>query len=104
MEVQLLKLKAKIFYSHDIIAKQFKALLGENDNRYLYQLRHSYASLMISNGEDIVTVSKMMGHKSLNITMKTYVKAYEFMIDKTQRKPMGSFMKDWHQSGTIQCA
>lgn len=93
-----------IFYSHDIIAKQFKALLDKNDNRYLYQLRHSFASLMISNGEDIMAVSKMMGHKSLDITMKTYAKAYKFIRDKTQRKQMGSFMKDWHQSGTIQCA
>ena len=38
----------KPFYSHDTIAKQFKDLLDEGDKRYLYQLRHTFASLMIS--------------------------------------------------------
>ncbi len=43
----------QIFYSHDTIAKQFRDLLEDGDDRYLYQLRHIFASLMISNGEEI---------------------------------------------------
>lgn len=65
------------FYSHDFIAKQFKDLLSKDDRRYLYQLRHSFATMMISEGEDILWVSKMLGHKSSDITLKAYAKAYK---------------------------
>jgi len=92
------------FFSHDTIAKQFKELLNENDKRYLYQLRHSFASLMISSGESIPSVSQMMGHKSPDITMKVYTKAYKVIKEKKARKKIGSFLEDWHQSGTLNCA
>ncbi len=44
------------------------------DDRKLYQCRHSFASMMISNGEDILWVSHMLGHKNLETTMKYYAK------------------------------
>jgi len=72
----------KPFYSHDVIAKKFKKLLDTNDKRYLYQLRHSFATKMISEGEDILWVSKMMGHKNADITLKTYAKAYDISRNK----------------------
>ena len=42
--------------------------------RSIYQTRHSFASNMISNGENIFWVSQMLGHKSLNITLSKYSK------------------------------
>ena len=42
--------------------------------RSIYQTRHSFASNMISNGENIFWVSQMLGHKSLNITLEKYSK------------------------------
>ncbi len=90
----------KPFYSHDTIAKQFKDLLDEGDKRYLYQLRHTFASLMISNGEEITWVSQMMGHKSADITLKVYAKAYKVLKDKNLRKKRASFLDNWHKSGT----
>ena len=42
--------------------------------RNLYQMRHTFASLMIANGEDILWVSNMLGHKDSNITLSTYAK------------------------------
>jgi len=72
----------KPFYSHDIIAKKFKSLLNDGDDRYLYHLRHSFASLMISEGEDILWVSRMLGHKNTDITLKLYAKAYKLFNDK----------------------
>ena len=42
--------------------------------RNLYQMRHTFASLMISNGEDILWVSNMLGHKNANITLSFYAK------------------------------
>ncbi|MDE2305213.1 MAG: site-specific integrase [Gammaproteobacteria bacterium] len=37
-----------------------------------HDLRHTYASLMISNGEDIVRVSRLMGHANASFTFNTY--------------------------------
>ncbi len=90
----------KPFYSHDTIALQFKALLDDGDLRYLYQLRHTFASLMISNGEEITWVSQMMGHKSADITLKVYAKAYKVIKDKKLRKKRANFLDNWHKSGT----
>lgn len=42
--------------------------------RNIYQTRHSFASNMLSNKEDIFWVSQMLGHKSINITSEKYSK------------------------------
>ncbi|QFR43163.1 tyrosine-type recombinase/integrase [Sulfurimonas xiamenensis] len=89
------------FYSHDFIAKQFKDLLSKDDKRYLYQLRHSFATMMISEGEDILWVSKMLGHKSSDITLKTYAKAYKISRNKEQRKKRALFLEKRHSLGTV---
>jgi integrase len=91
----------KPFYSHDVIAKQFKALLGDEDKRYLYQLRHSFATMMISEGEDILWVSRMLGHKSSDITLKTYAKAYNISHNKNERKQRALFLEKGHSLGTV---
>jgi integrase len=64
------------FYSHDIINSNFKKILIKNNikARKLYNLRHTFASTLISNGADIVWVSKMLGYKDVNITLSTYTK------------------------------
>ena len=82
----------KPFYSHDIIAKKFKSLLDRNDKRYLYQLRHSFATMMISEGEDILWVSGMLGHKNSDITLKSYAKAYNISRDKGTQKQSALFL------------
>ena len=37
-----------------------------------HDLRHTFASLMISNGEDIVRVSRLMGHANASFTLNVY--------------------------------
>lgn len=37
-----------------------------------YQTRHTYASMMLSQGENIMWVSKQMGHVDIEMVMKTY--------------------------------
>ena len=37
-------------------------------------MRHTFASLLISKGEDITCVSKTLGHESIQTTLKYYTK------------------------------
>jgi integrase len=37
-----------------------------------HDLRHTFASLLIANGEDIVRVSRLLGHANPTITLKVY--------------------------------
>ncbi|WRF76806.1 site-specific integrase [Helicobacter pylori] len=54
--------------------KAFKAVLKALNlkDRKLYTTRHTFASLMLSMGEEAMWVSKTLGHKDLNTTYKTY--------------------------------
>lgn len=63
----------------------WKNLLKECDFKFrgIYQLRHSFASNMLSSGEDLLWVSSMLGHKSGNITLEKYTK---YMRRKRERK------------------
>ena len=38
----------------------------------IHDLRHTYATLRISKGDNIADVSKQLGHHSINITVDTY--------------------------------
>lgn len=52
----------------------FKKLLKALNlkDRKLYATRHTFASLMLSQGEEAMWVSQTLGHKDLNTTYKTY--------------------------------
>ena len=69
----------KPFYSHDILGKRFRLLLNKIGvkERKIYNLRHTFASTMISKGENILWVSKMLGHKDVSITFKSICKVYK---------------------------
>ncbi|GAA8953767.1 hypothetical protein HpSP24_04580 [Helicobacter pylori] len=56
--------------------KAFKALLKAVNlkEKKLYTTRHTFASLMISMGEDPLWVSKNMGHNDLNTTYSNYAR------------------------------
>lgn len=64
------------FYNSSSVNKKFKILLKKCDLEYrsIYQTRHSFASNMLSNKEDIFWVSQMLGHKNINITSEKYSK------------------------------
>lgn len=66
----------KEYFSHNTLSNSFKRLLKRNEikQRVLYNLRHTFASHMISNGVDIVWVSKTLGHKNVSITLSRYTK------------------------------
>lgn len=51
-------------------------------NLTVHDLRHSYAALLISKGVDIYTLSKIMGHSSIDTTARIYGHLY----DESRRK------------------
>ncbi len=57
-----------------VFQQMFKKLLKALNlkDRKLYTTRHTFASLMLSQGEEAMWVSKTLGHKDLNTTYKTY--------------------------------
>lgn len=64
---------------------QFYALLDflGIQNRVMYNTRHSFASIMLSQGEEPLWVAAMLGHKNLNITYSHYAK---FIPQKTRAR------------------
>ena len=65
--------------SKDIKAyrQKWHKILAQNalDDRVLYNTRHSFASIMLNNGENALWVGcKMMGHKDGGITYKAYAR------------------------------
>lgn len=55
--------------------------------RNLYQMRHTFASMMISHGEDILWVSHMLGHKDSSMTLQVYARYI-----KRKDKKRGTFL------------
>ena len=49
----------------------------------IYNTKHTFASLMLSNGANILKVSNTMGHINSNTTLKYYVKYIPNSIDKS---------------------
>jgi len=55
---------------------KWKNLLKECGIEYrtIYQMRHTFATIMIENGEDILWVSNMLGHADASMTLQMYAK------------------------------
>lgn len=55
---------------------KWKNLLKECDIEYrtIYQMRHTFATVMIENKEDILWVSNMLGHADASMTLQMYAK------------------------------
>jgi integrase len=68
------------------------------DYRIQYQMRHTFASQMISNGEDILWVSDMLGHKDSTTTLEKYARYI-----KQEKKTRGSFLlsQNYHNFSTV---
>ncbi len=75
----------KHFFDSVSLNNKWRDLLLKSKLEYrgIYQLRHSFASNMLSNGEDLLWVSAMLGHKSADITLGRYTR---FIRKKRERK------------------
>ena len=82
------------FYTHDVIGVNFDKILRKSGvkDRPLYNLRHTFASQLISKGADITWVSKMLGHKDVAITLKIYTKFIQ-EDDETRLKKIAKIDK-----------
>jgi len=78
------------FYTASQIARTYWVPVLEKlklIHRNLYQMRHTFASMMIASGEDILWVSNMLGHKNSAITLQVYAK-----YTKNDKKVRGTFL------------
>lgn len=57
--------------------KKFRTKHKIAENVTLHGLRHSGASIMLKKGVDISTVSKVLGHANIEITLKTYAHLFD---------------------------
>lgn len=51
-----------------------------------HSLRHSAATLMIENGEELIDVSSSLGHSGVDITYKTYIKTDKAKTEKAMKR------------------
>lgn len=74
--VFLTKTDNHLFDSKNIRDSIWKKVLKDTGIKYrtVYNTRHTFCSLNIQNGEDILWVSSVMGHKNIGITMERYAK------------------------------
>ena len=82
--------KKKPFTTSDKISIHYwKPSLKELNIEYrnLYQMRHTFASMMISNGEDILWVANMLGHKDSTTTLEKYARYI-----KQEKRSRGKFL------------
>ncbi|WP_367007401.1 tyrosine-type recombinase/integrase [Streptococcus sp. ZY19097] len=70
--------------SNNASNKAIKRATGENYTNH--SLRHTYASYLIYKGVDLISVSKLLGHENLNITLKTYAHQIEKLKQKNDQK------------------
>ncbi len=81
-----------IFDAKNIRDFDWTRLLKKLDFSYrpLYHMRHSFATMMIENGEDILWVSYMLGHKSSKTTLDRYAK-----FTNRKNKQRATFMQSY---------
>lgn len=56
--------------AHAFLNKRIKMLVGRPV--HIHSLRHTYVSYLLSNGIEILTISKLIGHKDPTVTLNTY--------------------------------
>ncbi len=61
----------------------------ELDYRPIYHTRHTFATIMLENGEDILWVSNMLGHTDSTMTLSKYARYI-----KRENKKRGQFLKE----------
>ena len=74
---------------NNVKARNFKRVLKKADLRSIrfHDLRHTFASQLLSKGTNILYVSQQLGHANPGVTMKIYAK---WIPNKGQRQAMNN--------------
>ncbi len=75
--------------TNNAILKKWIKDAGINKKITFHCFRHTYATLLLTNGTDIYTVSKMLGHKDLKTTQ-----IYTKVVDKKKREAANKIKLD----------
>jgi integrase len=64
------------YSSSDVVSEKWRTMLRKMDIPYrnCYQMRHTFASTLLSNGENIMWVARQMGHANAEMILKRYGK------------------------------
>lgn len=65
---------------HVWLNRLIKKLVGRNV--HVHSLRHTYASYLITQDIELLTISKLLGHKDLTVTLQTYAHLLEDKKEK----------------------
>jgi len=72
------------YLSPDYFTKKFSQFLKDKNLKHIrfHDLRHSYATMMLANGQPIHAIAQLMGHSSIKVTGDIY----GHVLDDTKRK------------------
>lgn len=56
--------------AHAYLNKRLKKLIGRSV--HIHSLRYTYVSYLLTNGIEVLTISKLIGHKAPTVTLNTY--------------------------------
>ncbi|MGT2923874.1 site-specific integrase [Streptococcus caviae] len=77
--------------SNNAANKAIKKATGKNAT--CHSLRHTYASYLIFKGVDLISISQLLGHENLTITLKVYAHQLEKLKDKNNAEIKEIFSK-----------
>ncbi|MDR2976894.1 MAG: site-specific integrase [Streptococcaceae bacterium] len=60
---------------------------------HLHSLRHTYASYLIAQGVDLMSISRVLGHKDLTITLEVYAHQLDSLKEKSHDEVRNIFNK-----------
>ena len=92
-----LNTKNTYYGSNLALYKNYKSVLKKLniEARTLHNTRHTFASMMLNNGIDLMWVSNTLGHENLDITLRVYT---HFMPKK--EKMVIEFLEKRYKNGT----
>lgn len=84
-------------YSPDRVSKMYRDHCESLNMKYvpMTNLRHSYATAMLSIGTDAAIVAKILGHTDVSTTYRYYLKPIEQTINKAQKQFEKNFLKSF---------
>ena len=91
-------------FNHASIEKYLNPILRKYADISIHELRHTYATILISAGTDFKTVAKLMGH-DVEQTLKTYSHVNDDMMEKAKEhlikygyNVIGGYISPSHES------